>query len=295
MVLHYVDVTSQTPRSANNMMELSQRRIVASRAPIAPANQQSRLVVALALLLLALAAVLIKDRQFWFGSESTIVDANDYQAPVATPAATQAPAQAPAQTTTKPAVPPAAPAHVAKKQVAATAPASQPKVAEAPAVVSNRTVLPPLDVEVIAGDKHRDLHPRSNATKVQISQPAAPVARQAAPIAAPATNAAQHERLAEAIQPSYPALAQHMNVQGSVVLQALIAADGSIQNLHVLSGPQILATAAQQAVREWRFKPVYQNGQAVETRATITVNFSIRVNDSSVNTTLAENDLTITR
>jgi len=62
-----------------------------------------------------------------------------------------------------------------------------------------------------------------------------------------------------------------------------------------MSGPQILATAAQQAVREWRFKPVYQNGQAVETRATITVNFSIRVNDSSVNTTLAENDVTITR
>jgi len=299
MVLHYVGVISQTPRSAHNMMELSQRRIVASRAPIAPANQQSRLVIALVLLLVALAAVLIKDRQFWFGSESTIVDANDYPAPAATQAAPQTPVQAPAQVTTKPAAPsaPAAPAHVAKKQVAAAATAIQPKLdqAPAPAVVSNRTVLPPLDVEVIAGDKHRDLHPRSNATKVQISQPAAPVARQAAPIAAPATNAAQHERLAEAITPSYPALAQHMNVQGSVVLQALIGSDGSIQSLHVMSGPQILATAAQQAVREWRFKPVYQNGQAVETRATITVNFSIRVNDSSVNTTLAENDVTITR
>ena len=299
MVLHYVGVISQTPRSANNMMELSQRRIVASRAPIAPANQQSRLVIALVLLLVALAAVLIKDRQFWFGSESTIVDANDYQAPVATQPAPQAPAQAPAQATTKTAAPsaPAAPAHVAKKQFAVAAPANHAKETEPapPAVVSNRTVLPPLDVEVVAGNAHRDLHPRSNATKVQISQPTAPVARQAAPVAAPATNAAQHERLAEAIQPSYPALAQHMNVQGLVVLQALIASDGSIQNLHVLSGPQILATAAQQAVREWRFKPVYQNGQPVETRATITVNFSIRVNDSSVNTTLAENDLTITR
>ena len=281
------------------MMELSQRRTIAPRAPNAPANQQSRLVIALVLLLVALAAVLIKDRQFWFGSESTIIDANDYQAPAATQPEPQTPAQAPAQTATKTAAPsaPTAPAHVAKKQVATAAPANQPKVAEAPApaVVTSRTVLPPLDVEVVAGNAHRDLHPRSNATKVQISQPAAPVARQAAPIAAPATNAAQHERLAEAIPPSYPALAQHMNVQGSVVLQALIAADGSIQNLHVLSGPQILSTAAQQAVREWRFKPVYQNGQAVETRATITVNFSIRVNDSSVNTTLAQNELTITR
>lgn len=272
------------------MMELTQRRIVASRSPIAPANQQSRLVIALVLLLLALAAVLIKDRQFWFGSESTIVDANDYQAPVASQPAPQTPA--PAETTTKPAAPsaPAAPAPVAKKQAAVVAPANQPKAIEAPApaVVSNRTVLPPLDVEVVAGNAHRNLHPRSNTTKVQISQSAPPVVRQAAPTAAPAANAAQRERLAEAIPPSYPALAQHMNVQGSVVLQALIAADGTVQNLHKLSGPEILAAAAQQAVRNWRFKPVYQNGQAVETRATITVNFTIQVNDSSANTSVAD-------
>jgi hypothetical protein len=57
-----------------------------------------------------------------------------------------------------------------------------------------------------------------------------------------------------------------------------------------MSGPAILASAAQQAVGKWKFKPVFQNGMAVETKATITVNFSIRVNDSSVNTTLAENN-----
>jgi TonB family protein len=157
-------------------------------------------------------------------------------------------------------------------------------------VVSNRTPLPPLDVEVIAGDSHHKVHPGSNSKKLEITNPAAPVARQVAPIATPATNAAQRERLAEAIPPSYPPLAQHMNVQGSVVLQALIAADGTIENLHVMSGPAILASAAQQAVGKWKFKPVFQNGMAVETKATITVNFSIRVNDSSVNTTLAENN-----
>jgi TonB family protein len=151
-------------------------------------------------------------------------------------------------------------------------------------------VLPPLDVEVIAGDAHRKVHPGSNAKKLELTQPATSVARQTAPVAAPATNAAQRERLAEAIPPSYPPLAQHMNVQGSVVLQALIAADGTIENLHVMSGPAILASAAQQAVREWRFKPVFQNGMAVETKATITVNFTIRVADSAANTTLAENN-----
>jgi hypothetical protein len=55
----------------------------------------------------------------------------------------------------------------------------------------------------------------------------------------------------------------------------------------VLSGPAILASAAQQAVREWRFKPVLQNGSAVETKARITVNFTIKVADNT-GTTLAQ-------
>jgi protein TonB len=276
------------------MMELSQRRMVAARAPIAPANQQSRLVIALVLLLVALAAVLVKDRQFWFGSESTIVDA-DYVQPTVAPQVTP---QVATQTPTKPAVTTTpAPVHAAKKQLAVAAtPLAPAKPADAPGVISNRTVLPPLDVEVVAGDSHHKVHPGSNSKKLEITNPAASVARQAAPVAAPATNAAERQRLAEAIPPSYPPLAQHMNVQGSVVLEALIAADGSVQNLRKLSGPAILATAAQQAVRGWKFKPVFQNGMAVETKATITVNFSIRVNDSSVNTTLAENsDVTISQ
>ena len=262
--------------------------MVAARAPIAPANQQSRLVIALVLLLVALAAVLIKDRQFWFGSESTIVDA-DYVQPTVAPQVTP---QVATQTPTKPAVTTTpAPVHAAKKQVAVAATPSAPaKPADAPAVISNRTVLPPLDVEVIAGDSHHKVHPGSNSKRLEITNPAASVANQAAPVAAPATNAAERQRLAEAIPPSYPPLAQHMNVQGSVVLQALIAADGRIQNLRVMSGPAILATAAQQAVRDWKFKPVFQNGMAVETKATITVNFTIRVADSAANTTLAEND-----
>jgi TonB family protein len=252
-------------------------------------NQQSRLVIALVILLVALAAVLIKDRQFWFGSESIIVDANDYQTPVT--------AQPAAQTSTQNATPaPAMHSKGAKRQIPMPAVQNESTPAEQPAVVTNRTVLPPLDVEVIAGDTHRNLRPGNKAQTVRILKPANPPIQEAAPVAAPATNAAQRERLAEAIPPAYPPLAQHMNVQGSVVLEALIAADGKVENLRVLRGPAILANAAQQAVRDWQFKPVYQNGQTVETKATITVNFRISVNDSSANTTLAENsDLIITR
>jgi TonB family protein len=168
-------------------------------------------------------------------------------------------------------------------------------------VATNRTVLPPLEIEVVAGDQHRTIHPGTNAAKVEITHSAAAATQPNANLA-PATNASEHEKMpvdgAEG-QASYPLLAQHMNVQGSVVLQAVIGADGVVQNLHVVSGPAILASAAQQAVREWRFKPVLQNGQAVETKAKITVNFTIKIADGAANTTLAESrasdNLIITR
>jgi protein TonB len=73
-------------------------------------------------------------------------------------------------------------------------------------------------------------------------------------------------------------LAKEMKVQGSVVLQALIGRDGGIQNLQIVSGPKILSAAAREAVQQWRFKPYYQSGQAVETVARITVNFTISAN-----------------
>ena len=275
--MHYVgEISRRLPGQRTQMIELSQRRTAIHRA-VPTGTQQSRLLIALVLLLAALAAVLIKDRQFWFGSELAILDANEVQ-----PAAAS-------QTATNSAVRPTAPvpARTAKKQVAASNTSAETKPSDTPAVVTTRTVLPPLDVEVIAGDAHHTLHPGTNATKLEIVKQGA-VTRQAAAPAPPAVNAAERQRIAEATAPSYPALAQHMNVQGSVVLQALVGADGTIENLRVMSGPAILASAAQQAVREWRFKPMMQNGQAVETKATITVNFTIKVADSAANTTLAD-------
>lgn len=248
------------------MLELSPKRTANPQARRVAGNQQSRrLLLALGILLIALAAILIKDRQFWFGSESSTIEAD------AVPTSTTQPITTSAKSA------PTVTGHIAKKQALAAVQPVEPKPAEMPAVTGTRTVLPPLDVEVIAGDTHKKLHPGSNLTKLEITNPAP----------APVTNAAQHEAIADA-QPVYPLLAQHMNVQGSVVLQALIGTDGVVENLHVLSGPAILATAAQQAVREWRFKPIVENGQAVESKATITVNFTIKVADNSAKTTLAE-------
>ncbi|MFZ0732612.1 MAG: energy transducer TonB [Candidatus Sulfotelmatobacter sp.] len=237
-----------------------------------PNQQPRRLVLALVLLLIALVALLVKDRQFWFGSEQATIDSDVPESSIATQSANARPAQPAGVATTKKA------SHPRKAATLA-----QPT--EIPGVAVTRTILPPLDVEVVAGDKHRKVHPGTNTTHVEIPNSAVGAF-------APATNAAERQALPTVKQvpasASYPMLAQHMNVQGSVILQAVISAHGAVENLTVLSGPAILTTAAQQAVREWRFKPVLQNGQAVETKATITVNFSIKVADNSADSTLAE-------
>jgi TonB family protein len=241
-------------------------------------QQPRRLMLALVLLLVALAGVVIKDRQFWFGTEQSTIDGDE-------PAATRTVAKVipPTAKKTQPVATPA------KKQIpAAKMPAEQ--AADTPAVAATRTVLPPLDVEVVAGDSHKTVRPGSNTTKLEITRPAAASSAPAAGMIAAATDAAEREHMStDAAQPqNYPLLGQQMKVQGSVVLQALIGTDGVIENLRVVTGPSILASAAEQAVREWRFKPIVQNGQPVESQAKITVNFTIKIADGSSKTTIAE-------
>jgi protein TonB len=77
------------------------------------------------------------------------------------------------------------------------------------------------------------------------------------------------------VQPQYPPLARQARIQGTVVLQALIGKDGAIQNLHVVSGHPMLTNSALEAVKEWRYKPYYLNGEPVEVETTINVNFTL--------------------
>jgi protein TonB len=77
------------------------------------------------------------------------------------------------------------------------------------------------------------------------------------------------------IQPTYPPLARQARIQGQVVLQAEISKDGAIQNLRLISGHPMLAPAAIEAVKQWRYKPYFLNGEPVEVETQITVNFSL--------------------
>jgi len=75
--------------------------------------------------------------------------------------------------------------------------------------------------------------------------------------------------------PSYPQIAVAARSQGTVKLEAVIAADGSIRNLRVVSGPPLLMNTALEAVSQWRYHPTLLNGVAVEVITEIEVNFTL--------------------
>jgi periplasmic protein TonB len=84
--------------------------------------------------------------------------------------------------------------------------------------------------------------------------------------------------LVHKVLPAYPPLARTARIQGQVVLQALISRQGVIENLTVLSGHPLLAPAAKEAVRQWRYRPYVLNNEPVEVETQITVNFSLAGN-----------------
>jgi len=227
------------------------------------------MLIALGVLLIALIAVVVKDWDFWFPAND-----DDYTAtglkkranPVPTPASANAPANA---------------GHDRKSGKTAAVP-------EAPmaAAVTERAALPPLQVEVVAGNQRRSVPAKSNAIHLDVGGEGANAGKASEPGTEAVVNASDRVQLSPEIAqsvsspvaPSYPMLARQMKVQGAVILQALISREGSIQELQVLNGPGILASAAREAVKQWRFKPYYLNGQPVETQARITVNFTISTN-----------------
>jgi protein TonB len=77
------------------------------------------------------------------------------------------------------------------------------------------------------------------------------------------------------VEPVYPAIAKTARVQGTVVLQAVIGKDGTIQNLHVVSGHPLLQGAAMDAVKQWRYRPYILNGDPVEVDTQVVVNFTL--------------------
>lgn len=239
------------------------------------------MVSALGLLVIGLAGVLYVERDFWFSHED---QTQTQSAAVATSVAASTQKHGAAS-------------H--KKKHSSSRLHDAVGADDATAATTTRAVLPPLQVEVIASTYRRTIHPASNSVMVDLqdgsttfhpvatASPAATGQNDSAETAASLTsNAADRAEVSSlttdvvthSVVPSYPMLARQMKVQGAVILEAMIGRDGLIQDLHVLSGPPILAGAAQEAVKQWHFRPHYQGTEPVETQTKITVNFTISTN-----------------
>jgi TonB family protein len=228
------------------------------------------MLIALGVLLVALVAVVLKDWDFWFPPADEVQEG-------ATPRKKTGTAIA--------ATPTSVP--VGGKSERKSAKAPEPADGAPFSATTERAALPALQVEVVAGNRHTSVPARSSAIHLDMDSGAASTGAEA-PAAAQGAAASAGDRVqlspqtsqnvAVSVPPNYPLLARQMKVQGAVILQALISREGSIQELQIISGPGILATAAREAVKQWRFKPYYKSGQPVETQARITVNFTISTN-----------------
>jgi protein TonB len=82
-------------------------------------------------------------------------------------------------------------------------------------------------------------------------------------------------RIVTKVDPIYPEVARRLGTQGLVVLDAVIAPDGSVKKLRPLSGPALLVQSATAAVGSWKFEPYLSSGKPVEVETTIAVEFRL--------------------
>jgi protein TonB len=78
------------------------------------------------------------------------------------------------------------------------------------------------------------------------------------------------------VPPIYPTIARAAGIEGTVILEAVIGTDGSVQELRALRPVPFLSDAALEAVRQWLFTPTRLNGESVPVVMTVTVTFTLR-------------------
>jgi TonB family protein len=79
--------------------------------------------------------------------------------------------------------------------------------------------------------------------------------------------------LVHKVQPVYPPDARRMHVEGSVVINAVVTVEGKVEELQLVSGDSRLASAALEAVRQWRYTPYSLNGKPIPKQTRITISF----------------------
>jgi TonB family protein len=123
-----------------------------------------------------------------------------------------------------------------------------------------------------------------NVPKIGIAESAAP-ASSSANISASSKGLGQRVRisagvssglLTNRVDPVYPPIARQARVQGTVILKAVISTTGDVSDLELISGHPMLAPAAIEAAKQWKYKPYLLNGKPVEVETQVQVNFALK-------------------
>jgi TonB family protein len=151
---------------------------------------------------------------------------------------------------------------------------SQPKQPAGSATELSSESQNPPDVDVNGGSASGSLPSAVNSARIQPS---------VAPVASPRTATGTTARpllplggpVIKRVEPIYPQYAIDSQIEGVVELQAFIATDGHVSDVHVIDGPKQLVAAAVTAVKQWQFEPAVADGKLVESRQNIRLTFTL--------------------
>ena len=106
--------------------------------------------------------------------------------------------------------------------------------------------------------------------------PATPGDARQRPIRVRVSQKVSEAFISRKVQPQYPQEAREKQIQGLVVLKAEISKEGDVTELMLVSGHPLLAPAAIEAVKQWKYKPYQLNGQPVAVETQVSVSFELR-------------------
>jgi protein TonB len=118
-------------------------------------------------------------------------------------------------------------------------------------------------------------HSAANPTLVPTSLPTTPVAKGPSSELLEVPEDFADDQIVHRVHPTYPKQARARKLHGTVVLEAIVNKKGSVDSLQLVSGDSLLAQAAADAVKQWKYKPYFHNGEVTEFQTRITIDFKL--------------------
>ena len=77
------------------------------------------------------------------------------------------------------------------------------------------------------------------------------------------------------VQPEYPPMARQLKIEGAVELEAVVAENGTVEKVNIVSGNPVLTKPAVDAVKKWKFSPFTDSGKVVKAVVPVSMNFKL--------------------